>query len=162
MNEEVIFDRFPGIENVIVSDVVRAASYLHSRDIIHWDTIPANILVSNFYYKSYKCEESEMGFGKKTVIYKLGDLGEARSMNTQTNALTGRNCTTAVHRRSLAFMVPELIIEELSIASTGIDELSMTFFTILNPDQTYSFQIDLKNIAIKVTSNMEAASACPQ
>ena len=103
-----------------------------------------------------------MGFGKKTIIYKLGDLGEATSMNTQTNALTGKNCTTAVHRRSLAFMVPELIIEKLSIASTGIDELSITIFTILNPDQTYSFQIYLKNIAIKVTSNMEAASACPQ
>ena len=46
-----------------------------------------------------------------------------RSTNTQTNALTGKNCTTAVRRESLAFMVPELIIEELSIASAGIDEL---------------------------------------
>ena len=53
---------------------------------------------------------------------------------------------TAVHRESLAFMVPELIIEELSIASAGIDELktdvwvvSMTFFTILNPDQSHPF-----------------------
>ena len=27
MNEEDIFDSFPGIENVIVSDVVRAVSY---------------------------------------------------------------------------------------------------------------------------------------
>ena len=32
MNKEVIFDSFPGIENVIVSDVLRAVSYLHSRD----------------------------------------------------------------------------------------------------------------------------------
>ena len=65
---------------------------------------------------------------------------ESRDVYTQTNALTGKNCTTAVHRGSLAFMVPELIIEELLIASAGIDELktagvwlvSMTFFTILN------------------------------
>ena len=71
MNEEVIFDSFPGIENVIVSDVVRTASYLHSRDIIHRDTIPANVLVSNFHYKSYIYEESEMGFGKKPIICKL-------------------------------------------------------------------------------------------
>ena len=93
-------------------------------------------------------------------------MGEARSIYTQTNALTGKNCTTAVHRGSLAFMVPELIIEELLIASTGIDKLktvdvwivSMTFFAILNPDQTYTFQNDLKNIANKVTSNMKAAS----
>ena len=44
-------------------------------------------------------------------------------MYTQTNALTGKNCTTAAHKKSLAFMVPELIIEELSIASARIDEL---------------------------------------
>ena len=121
--------------------------------------------MSNFHYKSYKYEESEIGFGKKPIICKLGDLGEARSMYTQTNALTGKNCTTAVHRGSLAFMVPELIIEELSIASTGIDELktvdvkvvSMIFFTILDPDQTYPFQNNLKNIYNNVTSNMKAA-----
>ena len=121
--------------------------------------------MSNFHYKSYKYEESEIGFGKKPIICKLGDLGEAKSMYTQTNALTGKNCTTAVHRGNLAFMVPELIIEELSIASTGIDELktvdvwvvSMIFFTILDPDQTYPFQNDLKNISNNVTSNMKAA-----
>ena len=63
-------------------------------------------------------------------------------------------------------MVPELINEELSIASAGIDELktvdvwvvSMTFFIILNPDQSYPFQNDLKNILNKVTSNVKAAS----
>ena len=62
-------------------------------------------------------------------------------------------------------MAPELVIEELSIASAGIDELKtidiwavlMTFFTILNPNQPYTFQNDLKNIANKVTSNMEVA-----
>ena len=87
-------------------------------------------------------------------------------MFTETNALTGKNCTTAVHRGSLAFMVPELIIEELSIASTETDEyktvdvwvVSMTFFTTVNPDQSYPFQHDLKNIPNKVTSNMKAAS----
>ena len=63
-------------------------------------------------------------------------------------------------------MVPELIIDELSIASGGIEKLktvdvwlvSMTFFTILKPDQSSPFQHDLKNIPNKVTSNMKAAS----
>ena len=63
-------------------------------------------------------------------------------------------------------MVPELIVEELSIASAVTDELqtidvwavSMTFFTILNPDQSYPFQDDFKNILNEVTSNMKAAS----
>ena len=107
-----------------------------------------------------------MVFGKKPIVCKLGDLGEARSMYTQTNALTGKNCTTAVHRGSLAFIVPELMIEELLIASAGPDELktvdvwvvSKTFFTILKPDQSYPFQNHLKNISNKVPSNMKTAS----
>ena len=110
---KVIFHSFPAIANVIVSDVARAVPYLHNRDIIHRDTIPANVLLSNSHYKSYKYEKLEMTFGKKPIFCKLGDLGEARSIYTQTNALTGKNCTIAVHRGSLAFMVPELIIEEL-------------------------------------------------
>ena len=64
-------------------------------------------------------------------------------------------------------MVPELIIEELSIASAGMDELktvdvwtvSMTFFTILNPDQSYQLQNGLKNIPNKVTSNVNNKEA---
>ena len=44
----------------------------------------------------------------------------------------------------LALMVPELIIEELSIASAGIGKIqtvnlwvvSMAFFKILNPDES--------------------------
>ena len=63
-------------------------------------------------------------------------------------------------------MVPELIIEELSIVSAGTDGLktvdvwavSMTFFTILNPDQSYPLQNNFKNVPNKVSSNMEAAS----
>ena len=93
-------------------------------------------------------------------------MGWARSIHTLTNALTDKSHTTAVHRGSLAFMAPELIIEEWSIALTGIGELktvdvwvvSMTFFTILNPDQSYPFQYDLESISNKVNSNMKAAS----
>ena len=76
INEEVIFDSFTGIENVILSDVVRAVSYLHSRDIVHRDIKPANVLVSNSHYKSYKHKELEMAGGKKTIVRKLGNLGK--------------------------------------------------------------------------------------
>ena len=75
-NKEIIFDSFPGIENVIVSDVLRAVSYLHSRDIIHRDRKPANVLVFNSHYKSYKRGESKMAFDKKPIACKLGDLGK--------------------------------------------------------------------------------------
>ena len=166
MNEEDIFNSFLGTANVIASDVVRVVSYLHSRHIVHRDIKPANVLVSNSHYNNYKHEELEMAFGKKKpIVCKLDDLGETRSMYTQINALTSKNRTTAVHRGSLAFMVPELIIEELSIASAGTGVLKtvdvwvvlMTFFTILNPDQSYPFQNDVKIIPNKVTSNIKAA-----
>ena len=106
-----------------------------------------------------------MAFGKKPIKCKLGDLAEERSVYTPTSTLTSKNCTTAALRGSLAFMVPELIIEELSIASAGIDELetfdvwvvSITFFTILKPDHSYPFQNDLKNIPNKVISSMKSA-----
>ena len=96
---------------------------------------------------------------KNLLFCKLGDSGEARSMYTQANPLTRKNRTTAVLRGSLEFMAQELIIEELSIKSAGIDELktvyvwivSKTFFTILNPEQSYPFQNDLKNIPNTVT-----------
>ena len=50
-----------------------------------------------------------MAFGKKPVVHKLCDLGKARSMYTQTNALTDKNCTIAVHRGSLTFMAPRTV-----------------------------------------------------
>ena len=79
-HEEDIFDNFPGIGNVIVSDVTRAVSHLHRRDIAHRDKKPTNVLLSNSHYKTYKHEELKMAFGKKSIFCKLGDLKEPRSM----------------------------------------------------------------------------------
>ena len=35
MNKEDLFDSFPGIGNVIVSDAVCAVSHLHNKDIVY-------------------------------------------------------------------------------------------------------------------------------
>ena len=70
MNEEDIFDGFRSIGNVIASDIARAVSYLHSRDIVY-DIKPANVLVSNSHYKSYKHKELEMASGKNLVSVNL-------------------------------------------------------------------------------------------
>ena len=64
------------------------------------DIKPASVLVSNSPFKSYKHEELEKAFGKKPINCKLGDLGELRSVYAQTKALTGKNCTIAVHREA--------------------------------------------------------------
>ena len=77
MNEEDIFDSFPGVGNVITSDAVRVVLYLHRRDIVRGDIKPGNVLVSSSHYKSYKPEELEMAFGKKPIVRKLGVLGES-------------------------------------------------------------------------------------
>ena len=55
------------------------------------DIKPANVLVFNSHYKSFKHKEMEMVFCKKPINCKLGDLGEARSVYTQNKALTGKN-----------------------------------------------------------------------
>ena len=65
MNEKDIFDSFLGIANVIASGVVCTMSYLHIRDILRKDIKPANVLMSNFHYNSYKHVELEMAVGKK-------------------------------------------------------------------------------------------------
>ena len=108
INEEVIFDSFTGIENVIVSDVVRAVSYLHSRDIVHRDIKPANVLVSNSHYKSYKHKELEMAGGKKTIFRKLGNLGKRDLCIHRLTLLIKKffkNCTTrsVEHVQNLVF-----------------------------------------------------------
>ena len=54
------------------------------------DIKSANVLVCNSHYKSYKHEELEMEFCKNLINCRLGDLREARSVYTQTNALTGK------------------------------------------------------------------------
>ena len=101
MNEEGIFDSFHAIKNIIASNIVRAVSYLHSRDIVRKDIKPAKVLMPSSHCKRYKHQELEMAFDKKPIFCKFGDLGEAKSMYTQNNTLTSKNRTTTVHMGSI-------------------------------------------------------------
>ena len=79
----------------------------------------------------------------KTIVGKHGNLGEARSMYTQTNALIHKTRATAVHKESLAFMAPELITEEISIASEATDELKNFKKNFLKHSLQHYIQISL-------------------
>ena len=71
MNEEDIFDSFPGIGKKITSDIVRAVPYLHSRDIVHRDIKSANVLVPNSHYKSYKQKNWKWRLAKNLLYVNL-------------------------------------------------------------------------------------------
>ena len=109
------FDFEPFTADKKASSLDQFLSYMNQEDI--FDSFPhiGNVVASDVVRK-----ELEMAFGQKSIVCKLDDLGEARSM-----CLTSKNRTTAVHRGSLAFMAPELIIKKLSIASAEIDELKL-------------------------------------
>ena len=84
---------FPGIGNNIASDIINAVCYLHQNDIFHIDTKPSNVLVNNHYYGSLKASRLKVVFQEQSIVHKLGDLGEARSVFAQICMIT-RNAHT--------------------------------------------------------------------
>ena len=71
---------FSGIGNVTASDVVRAVSYLESRDIVHRDVKPANVLVSIPIMKVTNTKNWRWHLAKNLlsvnlVIWGIQDLG---------------------------------------------------------------------------------------
>ena len=90
-------------------------------------------------------------FNEKPIICKLGDLGEGRSQATQTKTMVS-NVTKMVNRGSPAFMAPEISLDQYMLETASIEQLKaidnwallMTIFIVMNPDQEYPFELDVK------------------
>ena len=92
-------------------------------------------------------------FNEKPIICKLGDLGEGRSRVTQTKTMVS-NVTKMINRGSLAFMGPEISLDQYMLETASIEQLKaidtwalvMTLFIVMNPDQEYPFELDVKEL----------------
>ncbi|XP_065059735.1 LOW QUALITY PROTEIN: serine/threonine-protein kinase Chk2-like, partial [Rhopilema esculentum] len=141
LDGEELFVYFSSICNKIVKHVLTAVDFLHSRDIVHRDIEPANVLVSNLHYADLKHGSNEV-FMSQPRVCKLAEMGEARSRVTQTRALVGNSRTKFLARGSPAFMAPEISVEEFMVTSASLGQLKaidvwaviMTFFVVINPD----------------------------
>ena len=103
---------FQKIETILPSaatDIVKGLKYLHSKEVVHRDLKPANVLISNHHYRNLvTTEERNKVFQDKSIICKLCDFGESRSMLKQTKSIACTR-TNAVTRGTLAYMAPELL-----------------------------------------------------
>ena len=79
MFDSELLPYFPGIGNNIVSKIINAVCSLHQNDIVHRDIKPSNVLVNIHYYSSLKGSRLNPFFKEQPLVYKLGDLSEARS-----------------------------------------------------------------------------------
>ena len=128
---------------------------MHGKDTLHRDIKPANIVVSNSHYSNLQGVDLKGAYEKTPIVCKLGDLGEAHSRAKKTNILLQNSKTKVLNRRSQAFMAPEISVEEEMLESACINNLKvidvwallMTFCVILNPDQRFSFHLNIKKTA---------------
>ena len=80
--------------------------------------------------------------------------------------MVGKTKTKYLERGTAAFKVPEIMIEKCMLQTTGIQDLKridiwaavMTLFVLLNPDQRYPFEKDIKLLKAN-TGNVFVPSA---
>ena len=116
---------FPNLFNFIAKDIFTVLAYLHENNIVHRYIKPSNILVNNTHYSSEEPTKLEELFAEQPVLCKIADLGESRSLVTQT-CMVGKTKTKCLERGTPAFMAPEIMIEECMLQTAGIEDLKRT------------------------------------
>ena len=71
-------------------------------------------------------QETANIFKNQPIIYKLADLGEARSTFLQARVISNNSRTHFVRRVSPAYMALEILVEESNLKSSGIEQLKVT------------------------------------
>ena len=141
---------FDHVQEIIAQDATRALDFLHDNNIVHRDIKPENILVSNQHYTT---QEQLMTFWqRKPVVAKLTDFGESRSAILQTNTLVHTK-TNFINRGTPVYMAPEIHFhncnEDISLQQlkqADMWALGLIFYMLVNPDKTYPFEKEVKNL----------------
>ena len=160
LDKDDLVKDFQGVGNNIASDIINGLHYMHTNSIIHRDTEPSNILVSNQHDYNERGSQLNEIFMKQPIVCQLGDLGEARSELAKTSMILGSTHTKHIDRGSPAFMAPETQIDLQLLVTADLNDLKkfdiwallMTIYIIINLDQSYPFEQilrkSLKNLIV--------------
>ena len=88
------------------------------------------------------------------MVCKPTDFGESRSQVLQTSAIIHRQTFNVNKRGTKAYVAPEIVLESRKITTATLEDMKaiyawafgITFFSILNPDTSFPFEIELKSI----------------